>query len=75
MCIAGKVNKQQQQQKKKKNIWAWTRENVPSPMCTQERLKSACVSTQTDQSPMSAWRNFASLAIQNVPSDDSDQTA
>ena len=26
-------------------------------------------------SPLSAWRNFASLAIQNAPSEDSDQTA
>ena len=29
---------------------------------------------QFDQSVLSAWRNFASLAIQNAHSDDSDQT-
>ena len=44
-------------------------------MYTQQRLKSACVSEQFDQSTLSIWRKFASLAIQNMPSDDSDQTA
>ena len=33
---------------------------VPSDMCAQRRLKSDCASTLT------AWRNFASLAIQNA---------
>ena len=44
-------------------------------MCAQRRLRSACASAQSDQSSLSAWRNFASLAIQNPPSEDSDQTA
>ena len=36
--------------------------------------ESACASAQSDQSSLSAWSNFALLAIQNVPSEDSDQT-
>ena len=43
--------------------------------CTEWRLKSACAPAQYDQPAMSAWRNFASLAIINVPSEDSDQAA
>ena len=31
--------------------------------------------TKSRESFLSAWRNFASLAIQNAPSEDSDQTA
>ena len=50
-------------------------ENVRSDMCAQRRLKSACAFAQSDQSSLSAWRNFASLAIQNASSEDSDQTA
>ena len=41
---------------------------------TPDRFKSACASVQFDQSPLSAWRNFASWAIWNAPSEDSDQT-
>ena len=44
-------------------------------MCIQCRLKSACTSVQSDQSLLPMWRNIASLAIQNAPSEDSDQTA
>ena len=44
------------------------RKRIPSDMGTHQRRKSACASMK------SAWRNFASLAIQNVPSEDSDQT-
>ena len=33
------------------------------------------VHCQSEQSSLSAWRNFASLAIQNAASEDSDQTA
>ena len=44
-------------------------------MYSQWRLKSACTSAQANQSLLSAWRNFASLAIQKMPSEDSDQTA
>ena len=47
-------------------------ENIPSDMYPQWRLKSAGISTQSDQSSLSAWRNFASLAIQNASSEDSD---
>ena len=43
-------------------------------MCVQWRLKSVCVSMQSDKSSLSAWRHFASLIIQNVPSEYSDQT-
>ena len=31
-------------------------------------------SAQSNQFPLSSWRNYASLSIQNVPSEDSDQT-
>ena len=50
-----------------------TWENIPSDMCTCWRLKSACTSTQFDQSSLSTWRNFTSLTIQNVLREDSDQ--
>ena len=33
----------------------------------QRRLKSACAFAQSDQSSLTAWRNFASLAIQMLP--------
>ena len=55
--------------------WAATCENVPSDKCTQLRLKSACISMQSDQSSLSTWKNFASLAIQDAPSEDSDPIA
>ena len=32
------------------HLWAATWENVPSNMCAQRRLKSACASAQSDQS-------------------------
>ena len=52
------------------------RENVLSDINTQRRLKSTCALAQSDQSPkLSARRSFASLAIQNAHSEDSDQTA
>ena len=35
-----------------------------SDMCSQWRLKSVCASAQSDQSSLSAWTNFAPLAIQ-----------
>ena len=50
-------------------------ENVPTDMPAQRRLKSACPFSQSDQSSMPSWSNLASLAIQNAPSEDSDQTA
>ena len=46
-------------------IWATT--------CTQWRLWSACASMQFVQSLLPARRNFASLAIPNAPSEDSDR--
>ena len=42
------------------------------PTQTQIRLRIRAV---WSESSLSAWRNFASLAIQNAPSEDSDQTA
>ena len=48
-------------------------ETVPSDMYAQRRFKSACASAQSDQS-LSSYRKFASLAIQNASSEDSDQT-
>ena len=53
-------------------LWAATWENIPSVMYAQRRLKSACIS---DQSTLSAFRNYTSLAIQDFPSTDSDQPA
>ena len=55
--------------------WIWATmlgENVSSNVCPQ-RIKSACVSVQSDQSLLSAWRNVTPLAIGNVPREDSDQ--
>ena len=43
-------------EKKKKRASTWA--NVPSDMCAQRRLESACSSAQSDQSSLSAWRNF-----------------
>ena len=56
-------------------IWAAARENVPLDFWAQQWLKSACKSMQSEQSSLSTWRNFASLNIQNLPSEDSEQTA
>ena len=46
-------------------LWAPMWENVASDMCPQRRLISAGTFAQSDQSSLSAWRNFAFLAIQN----------
>ena len=43
-------------------------------MWVQRRLRSAWVSTQSDQSSMSSWRKLGSLATHWVHSEDSDQT-
>ena len=40
-----------------------------------ETQTSLCICTVGSESSLSAWRNFDSLAIQNAPSEDSDQTA
>ena len=50
-------------------------ENIPFYMCAQRRLKSICTITQSDKTSLSVWKNVAGLAIQNAPSEDSDQTA
>ena len=44
-------------------------------MCAQQRLKSSCAPAQSDQSSLPACKYIVSLAIQNVPSEDSNQTA
>ena len=48
------------------------RENVPSDMCAQRRLKSACGSVQFDQSSLSP-ETLHLLAIQTAASEDSNQ--
>ena len=45
------------------------KKRIPSDRCAQWRHKSACASAHTDQSSLSSWRNFASLAIQKVSSE------
>ena len=44
-------------------------------MNTQQRFQSACASTQSDQSSLSAWKKFAAMGIKIVSSEDFDQTA
>ena len=49
--------------------------NIPCDMCAQRRLKSASTSNLFSVIKVFTFHmNFASLAIQNVPSEDSDQT-
>ena len=43
-------------------------------MCSKRRLQSACASAQFYQYSLFAWRNFASLAIQDAPRENYDQT-
>ena len=43
--------------------------------CTTETQISLRIRAVWSESSLSAWRNFASLAIQAAPSEDSDQTA
>ena len=43
-------------------------------VCAQRRLTSAWASALSDQSSLSAWRSFGSLATQSAHSKDSDQT-
>ena len=56
-------------------ISAITWENGSFLICAQRRLKLACLSSQSHPSLLSAWRNFASLAVQNAHGADSEQTA
>ena len=55
-------------------ISAATWESVPSDMCAQVILKSACASAQFYQSSRSACRNFAPLTIQNAPIEELDHS-
>ena len=43
-------------------------------LCAQRRLRSVWVSTQSDQSSLSAWRKLGSLATHWAHSEDSDLT-
>ena len=43
-------------------------------LCAQQRLRSAWDSVQSDQSLLSTWRRFGSLATKKAHSKDSDQT-
>ena len=52
--------------------WAISKINVPSDICVQGIVKIRAV---WSESLLSAWRNLASLAIQNVPRKDFDMTA
>ena len=45
------------------------------PTCAPNGLKPASTSAQCDQSCLSTWRNFASLAIQNLPTEEVYQIA
>ena len=56
------------------NVWVAMWQHLPFDMCSLWNLRSTYTSTQSDQSALS-WKNYASLAMQNVPSEDSDQTA
>ena len=47
---------------------------IPSDTCAERRLKSSSASAQSDQSPLSALRNIASLSFQSSHSKDYDQT-
>ena len=55
--------------------WAATLENIPTDMRPRKTQISQRICAVWSESSMSAWRNFASLAIQNAASEDSDQTA
>ena len=50
-------------------------ENVPSDMCSQRRLIIQRIGVVWLKSSLTAWKNFASLAIPNAAIEFSDQTA
>ena len=58
--------KQLNRKVRKRNFWH------VRPMKTQIRLRISAVWSEFS---LSAWRNFAFLVIENVPTEDSDQTA
>ena len=55
------------------NRHVFVMENVPSVMCARQRLN--ILRNRNQSLIFSAWRNVASLDIQNALSEDSDQTA
>ena len=55
--------------------WATPWENFPSDMRLAKTQISQYICAVWSGYSLSAWRNFASLTIQNVQSEDSDQTA
>ena len=57
------------------NIWDSRSDTVHSDMYVQYTQISLRLRPVWSESSLSAWRNLASLAIQNAPSEDSDQTA
>ena len=55
---------------------AATSENVPSDMCAQRRLRSACATAQADQSLRCPLKETLQAQLSNnAISEDSDQTA
>ena len=54
--------------------WATSWQNHQNGMCAQQRLRSAWASAQSEQSSLSAWRKFGSLATHWANREDSDQT-
>ena len=56
----------------KRFIWAASRQNQQNGLCTQQRLRSAWASAQSDQSSLSAWRKLGSWATHWAHSKDSD---
>ena len=57
-----------------KYMWATAWQNQQNDLCTQRRLRSAWASAQSDQSSLSAWGKFSSLATHEEHIEDSDQT-
>ena len=56
-------------------IWAVVRKIVSADVHPVGTQISLCICTVWSKSLMSAWRNFATLATRNVPSEDFDQSA
>ena len=54
--------------------WETAWQNRQNDLCTQRRLGSAWASAQSDQSSLSAWRKFGSLATHKAHIKGSDQT-
>ena len=57
-------------------LWTATWENIPSGICAQRTLRSACLSAQSDQGLACPHEETMHLLLsKNAPSEDSDQTA